>query len=106
MKQQELSVLSNVIAVARRELADREDKEIPPRLRRVAKRGGRRLPPPFEASIVKELRTDDAFRESVLERWRRFKRRHILTGANAWSTVLEWYDARQHRKTNAVTPDG
>ena len=69
MKQQELSVLSNVIAVARRELADREDKEIPSRLRRVAKRGGRRLPPPFQASIVKELRTDDAFRESVLERW-------------------------------------
>jgi len=69
MKQQELSVLSNVIAVARRELADRDEKEIPPHVRRVAKRGGRRLPPPFQASLVKELRTNDAFRESVLERW-------------------------------------
>jgi hypothetical protein len=69
MKQHELSVLSNVIAVARRELADRDEKEIPSRIRRVAKRGGSRLPPPFQVSLVKELRANDAFRESVLERW-------------------------------------
>jgi hypothetical protein len=69
MKQQELSVLSNVIAVARRELADRDDKEIPPHIRRVAKCGGGRLPPPFQAALVKELRSNETFRESVLERW-------------------------------------
>jgi hypothetical protein len=69
MKQQELSVLSNVIAVARRELADREDKEIPSRVIKVAKCGGGRLPPPFQASLIKELRRNDTFRESVLERW-------------------------------------
>ena len=69
MKQQKLSVLSNVISVARRELADREDKEIPAKMRMVAKRGGGRLPPPLQASVVKELRANDAFRESVLERW-------------------------------------
>jgi hypothetical protein len=69
MKQQELSVLSNVIAVARRELADRDDKEIPPRIRRVARCTGKGLPPPFQLSLIQELRRNDAFRESVLERW-------------------------------------
>lgn len=69
MKQQELSVLSNVIAVARRELADRDDKEIPPRMRRVAKRGGKGLPPPFKVSLIKEIQANRPFRESVLERW-------------------------------------
>ena len=69
MKQQELSVLSNVIAVARRELADREDEEIPSRVTKVAKCGGGRLPPPFQVSLIKELRRNDTFRESVLERW-------------------------------------
>ena len=69
MEQQELSVLSNVIAVARRELADRDDKEIPPRIRRVARSSGKGLVKPFRVSLVKELQKNDAFRESVLERW-------------------------------------
>lgn len=69
MKQQELSVLSNVIAVARRELADRDAEEIPNRMVRVAKSGGKRIAPPFQASVVKELVANESFRESVLERW-------------------------------------
>ena len=69
MKQQELSVLSNVIAVARRELADRDDKDIPPRIRRVARSSGKGLVKPFQISLVKELQKNEAFRESVLERW-------------------------------------
>jgi hypothetical protein len=69
MKQQELSVLSNVIAVARRELADRDDDEIPARMRPIAKRGGGRLVLPLQQSLIKYIRTSDAFRESVLERW-------------------------------------
>ena len=69
MKQQELSVLSNVIAVARRELADRDDKDVPPRIRRVARSSGKGLVKPFQVSLVKELQKNDAFRESVLERW-------------------------------------
>jgi len=69
MKQQELSVLSNVIAVARRELADRDDDEIPARMRPVAKRGGGRLVIPLQQSLVKFLQTNERFRDSVLERW-------------------------------------
>ncbi|MCL1587770.1 MAG: hypothetical protein M3092_05090, partial [Actinomycetia bacterium] len=69
MKQQELSVLSNVIAVARRELQDREDDEIPARMRPVAKRSGGRLVLPLQRSLIKYIRTSETFRESVLERW-------------------------------------
>lgn len=69
MKQQELMVLTNVIAVARRELADRDDKEIPARLRKVARYSGKRLPPPFARSVLKEIRESDGFRSSVQERW-------------------------------------
>ena len=69
MKQQELSVLSNVIAVARRELADRQDDDIPARMRPVAKRGGGRLVGPLQQSLVRFLKTNERFRDSVLERW-------------------------------------
>ena len=69
MKQQELSVLSNVIAVARRELQDRDDDEIPARMRPVAKRSGGRLVLPLQRSLIKYIRTSETFRESVLERW-------------------------------------
>jgi len=69
MKQQELSVLSNVIAVARRELADRDDDEIPARMRPVAKRSGGRLVLPLQRSLIRYIRTSETFRESVLERW-------------------------------------
>ena len=69
MKQQELSVLTNVIAVARRELADRDDDEIPARMRPVAKRSGGRLVLPLQKSLIKYIRTSETFRESVLERW-------------------------------------
>ena len=69
MKQQELSVLSNVIAVARRELADRDDDDIPARMRPVAKRSGGRLVLPLQRSLIKYIRTSETFRESVLERW-------------------------------------
>ena len=69
MKQQELSVLTNVIAVARRELADRDDTEIPTRLRKVARDSGKRLPPPYAKSILKEIQESEGFRASVQERW-------------------------------------
>ncbi len=69
MKQQELSVLTNVISVARRELADRDDEEIPARLKKVARSTARRLPHPFAVSLINELRSSESFRESVLERW-------------------------------------
>jgi prefoldin subunit 5 len=69
MKQQELSVLSNVIAVARRELADRDDDEISARMRPVAKRGGGRLVVPLQRSLIKYIQTSETFREAVLERW-------------------------------------
>jgi predicted RNA-binding protein with PIN domain len=69
MKQQELSVLSNVIAVARRELADRDDKEVPNKLKRVWKSAARTLPAPFRNSLIDEICTNEGFRESVLERW-------------------------------------
>ena len=69
MKLQELSVLSNVIAVARRELADRDEDEISARMRPVAKRGGGRLVVPLQRSLIKYIRTSETFREAVLKRW-------------------------------------
>lgn len=66
---QERTILRNVIAVARRELADRDADSIPPRLRRVAKNSSRTLPPPFADSVLREVRDDPVFRESVRDRW-------------------------------------
>ncbi len=69
MNAKERSVLRNVVAVARHELADREADEIPPRLRRVAKNSSRALPPPFADSVLREVRENASFREAVRERW-------------------------------------
>ncbi len=66
---QERSVLNNVIAVARRELADRDADSIPARLRRVAKNSSRTLPPPFQESLLREVRENEAFRDAVRTRW-------------------------------------
>ena len=65
----ERSILHNVIAVARRELADRDADSVPVRLRRVAKNSSRTLPPPFADSVLREVREDPVFRDSVRDRW-------------------------------------
>jgi len=69
MSAEERSVLRTVIAVARRELADRDADDVPARLRRVAKNSSRTLPPPFADSVLRELRESDVFRAAVRDRW-------------------------------------
>ena len=69
MKQQELSVLANVIAVARRELADRDELDVPNKLKKVSRSAAKTLPLPFRSSLIDVIRTSEVFRESVLERW-------------------------------------
>lgn len=69
MSAEERSVLRTVIAVARRELADRDTDDVPARLRRVAKNSSRTLPPPFADSVLRELRESDVFRAAVRDRW-------------------------------------
>lgn len=61
--------MSAVIAVARRELADRDDTEVPQRMKKVARSTARNLPKPFRTSLVDEICSSSGFRESVLERW-------------------------------------
>ncbi|MGI9586194.1 MAG: NYN domain-containing protein [Acidimicrobiia bacterium] len=69
MNPDERTALSNVVAVARRELADRESDDIPPRLRRVARSSARNLPPPFADSLLDEVANNEQFRLTVQERW-------------------------------------
>ncbi len=69
MNAQDHAVLRNVIAVARRELADLDADDVPQRLRRVARSSSRRLPPPLAESLLRELRDSEEFRSAVRERW-------------------------------------
>jgi hypothetical protein len=63
------SALANVIATARRELADRDVDDVPARLRKVAASSARSLPPPLEKALVDALVADDEFRDAVARRW-------------------------------------
>ena len=62
-------ILANVIRVAREELADREQDEIPIRLRPAAKGTGRRLPAPHQKAIIDHIASDEPFRTAVTKRW-------------------------------------
>jgi len=66
---QEHSMLAKVVVVARHELADRDDDDIPARLRRVARSASRTLPPPFASAVLREIRENESFRGAVRERW-------------------------------------
>ncbi|GMR03101.1 MAG: hypothetical protein BMS9Abin20_1466 [Acidimicrobiia bacterium] len=69
MKGPQRSVLANVVAVARRELADRDDADVPSRLRRVARSTARSLPPPFANALLREIQENEVFRDAVQQRW-------------------------------------
>ncbi len=66
---QELRVLFDVVEVARRELNDRTDDDVPAKLRKVTKSTARELPAPFARSVLNEIRRNESFRASVLGRW-------------------------------------
>lgn len=64
-----LEELRPVIESARRELAQMDPDDVPTRLRNIAKRSDRTLPPPFARSIVHELEENEQFRTAVAERF-------------------------------------
>ncbi len=69
VKGRQRSVLANVVAVARRELADRDDTDVPSRLRKVARSAARSLPPPFADALLREIQENEIFRDAVQHRW-------------------------------------
>lgn len=69
MSAAEVRVLSKVVDVARTELRDMDDDDVPSKLRMVAKSSARVLPAPFAQSILKEIRNNDEFRTAVHGRW-------------------------------------
>lgn len=69
MKGLQRSVLVNVVVVARRELAERDDADVPARLRRVARSTARSLPPPFANALLREIQENEVFRDAVRQRW-------------------------------------
>jgi len=69
MTAQQVRVLSNVVDVARLELRDMDEDDLPSRLRKVAKSSARVLPTPFAQSILKEILLNEGFRDAVLSRW-------------------------------------
>lgn len=69
MSAQELRVLFDVVEVARRELNDRTDDDVPVKLRKVTKSTARVLPAPYARSVLNEIRRSERFRASVLDRW-------------------------------------
>ena len=58
-----------LIGTARTVLDDLDPDEVPARLRTVAKSSARRLPPPFEKSLLDAIARDPEFRSSVAEAW-------------------------------------
>lgn len=64
-----LGELRPVIESARRELARMELEDVPPNLRRVARRSDRILPLPFARSVVEELESNEEFRGAVAKRF-------------------------------------
>ncbi|GMQ97581.1 MAG: hypothetical protein BMS9Abin17_0079 [Acidimicrobiia bacterium] len=69
MTAQQVRVLCNVVDVARIELRDMDEDDLPSRLRKVAKNSARVLPTPFAQSILKEILLNERFRDAVLSRW-------------------------------------
>ncbi|MCL1592799.1 MAG: NYN domain-containing protein [Actinomycetia bacterium] len=69
MSTQEVRVLSKVVEVSRRELSDRDNDDVPAKMRSIAKSTARVLPAPFARSVLSELRRNESFRASVLTRW-------------------------------------
>ena len=61
----DLTVLANVILAARSELLDRDPEDIPKKLSRAASATGRRIPPPYQRSILAHIEADDGFRDAV-----------------------------------------
>lgn len=58
-----------LIGTARTVLDDLDPDEVPARLRTVAKSSARRLPPPFEKSLLDAIARDQAFRSAVAAAW-------------------------------------
>jgi hypothetical protein len=69
MREEERRTLLPLIGVARDVLSGYDEDEVPQRLRRVAKSSARRLPPPFEQSLMDSIIDDEAFRRDVAEAW-------------------------------------
>lgn len=63
-----LSQLHPLVEVARRELARVDTEDVPVRLKRIARRSDRKLPPPFARVILEVLEADAVFRDAVRER--------------------------------------
>lgn len=64
----DLSVLENVVELARYELHDRDPDDIPNKLSAAAAATGKRIPPPHQRAILAHIEADDGFREAVKER--------------------------------------
>lgn len=69
MTARETRVLTSVVDVARIEMRDMDEDDVPYRLRKVAKSSARVLPAPFAQSILKEIRRNEVFRNAVISRW-------------------------------------
>ncbi len=63
-----LTQLLPVIASARRELAQMDSNDVPGKLKQIAKRSDRTLPPPFARAVVGALEADRDLRAAVSER--------------------------------------
>lgn len=62
-------LLVNVVRIGRQELADREQADIPHKLRAVARSTGRGLPAPLEQTLLAFIEVNEDFRRSVAERF-------------------------------------
>jgi hypothetical protein len=61
--------LRPLVVTARAVLDDLDENDVPARLTRVARSSARRLPPPFEQSLIDSVVKDEDFRALVVKRW-------------------------------------
>lgn len=63
------TLLAPVVEVARRVLADLDDRETPKQLKRIARMTDRSLAPPFQDVLLETIGTNEWFRGLVVDRW-------------------------------------
>lgn len=73
--------LRPVVDAARSVLDDLEPDEVPVRLRAIARSSARRLPPPFERSVIDAITHDEGFRRAVAAAWRESGRSDTVVDA-------------------------
>lgn len=95
-------ILADVIAAARRALADLDADQVPPSLHKVAASTGRSLPPPFARALLRELGSNELLRERAVE--------HLGAAAEVASSFLSrpsgWELALLRAGYEAGTHDG